>query len=104
MYKVMHVPLKVKPNPLACQPLRHRTYSENPPGPAHISAKYSSSLGPTTSLYKQLKTEKSAVTCMFVVTVCKRENLQTIFVQINCRPLGSTKQGALLRKGMSRFS
>ena len=54
------VPFKVKPNPLACQPLRHSTYSENPPGPAQISAKYNSSLGPTTSLYNQLITEKSA--------------------------------------------
>ncbi|RMX46314.1 hypothetical protein pdam_00000654 [Pocillopora damicornis] len=35
----LSVPLKVKPNPLACQPFRHRTYSEKPPGPAQISAK-----------------------------------------------------------------
>ena len=49
----LSVPLKVKPNPLACQPFRHRTYSEKPPGPAQISAKYNKSFGPTTSLYNK---------------------------------------------------
>ena len=49
----IYVPLNVKPNPLACQPLRHSTYSEKPPGPAHRSAKYNRSFGPIKSLYNQ---------------------------------------------------
>lgn len=41
---LMAAPFKVKPNPLACHFFLQRTYSENPPGPAQISAKYNSSL------------------------------------------------------------
>ena len=34
----------VNPNPLALQRFLHRTYSLNPPGPAHTSAKYNNEL------------------------------------------------------------
>ena len=34
-----NIPFKVRPNPLECHFFLHKTYSENPPGPAQISAK-----------------------------------------------------------------
>ena len=42
------LPLKVSPNPFESHFFLHKTYSEKPPGPAHMSAKYRSSCGETT--------------------------------------------------------
>ena len=54
----------MKPKPLASQnPLQsclrfQRTYSENPPGAAQTSAKYSNSSGPTRERYKKINKNK----------------------------------------------
>ena len=46
-------PFNVIPNPFASAFDRHRTYSLKPPGPAHMSTKYSNSDGDTNGFWKQ---------------------------------------------------
>lgn len=51
VHHVKTVPFKVNPKPLQCHPFLHNIYSEKPPGPAQMSAKYNRSIEPSSSFY-----------------------------------------------------